>query len=226
MSLSKNKKGLIITFSGLDGAGKSTQMERVRACLEIQGRRTVRFWSRGGYTPGMEALKRWLRRSAPDRVPPPGQSLQRNRMFARRWVRRGWLALAILDLLFLYAVRMRCLRRLGCVVLCDRYLWDTAIDFELNFPQEKTANWRLWRWLARLSPRPDQAFLFLLSLDEADKRLKAKQEPFPQDKATLRRRHDLYTQLAREQHSFQVIQTDLHLDRVTEKILERLPALN
>ena len=52
---------MIITVSGLDGAGKSTQTDKLIQRLEQEGFKTRYVWARGGYTPGFEMFKRSLR---------------------------------------------------------------------------------------------------------------------------------------------------------------------
>ncbi len=51
--------------------------------------------------------------------------------FSKGWVRRHLVVLALLELLWVYGVKIRWHRYRGRLVLCDRYLWDTAIDFRL-----------------------------------------------------------------------------------------------
>jgi len=47
----------IIFFSGLDGAGKSTQIDILKNHYLNQNKKVYYFWSRGGYTPGFQRLK-------------------------------------------------------------------------------------------------------------------------------------------------------------------------
>ena len=48
----------MIVFSGLDGAGKSTQIELLKFYFKNSGVPVISFWSRGGYTAGMEFVKK------------------------------------------------------------------------------------------------------------------------------------------------------------------------
>ena len=48
---------MIIVFSGLDGAGKSTQIEILRKKLMHGGSSSKILWARGGYTPCFELVK-------------------------------------------------------------------------------------------------------------------------------------------------------------------------
>ena len=191
----KPARGSLITFGGLDGAGKSTQIALLTDYLVKSGRKPVYIWTRGGYTAGLQGLKTLSRRFLQRKLPPSGTSPQRSQAFSKWWVRRLWLSLALLDLLWVYGVQIRWHRYRGRLVLCDRYLWDTAIDFRLNFPQEKLDHYWLWRLLERISPQPDASFLMLLSVEESRRRSEMKGEPFPDPPEVLRQRLACYQEL-------------------------------
>lgn len=191
----KSVRGALITFSGLDGAGKSTQIALLTDYLIKGGRKPAYIWSRGGYTAVLQGIKTLSRRFFSGRLPPSGRSPQRSEALSKGWVRRLWLSLALLDLLWVYGVQIRWHRYRGRAVLCDRYVWDTAIDFRLNFPQEQLDHYWLWRLLGRVAPRPDASFLMLLTVEESVRRSKIKGEPFPDPPEVLRQRLACYRDL-------------------------------
>jgi dTMP kinase len=170
----------LIVFSGLDGAGKSTQLHLLGEQLRHRHFPYLQVWSRGGYTPGMEWCK-WFVRSLTGRrvIPKAGEGRQRTEQFSRPAVRRLWLTLAIIDLMLLYVVWIRWQLIRGRYVLADRYWQDTLLDFGLNFPSEHVERWWLWRLLVRLAPRPAVAILLTIPIEESLARSQQKQEPFP-----------------------------------------------
>jgi thymidylate kinase len=188
----------LITMSGIDNSGKSTQIASLTRCLQERGKSPIVLWSRGGYTGGFGALKALLRRLRPGLLPPPGQTKEREAALRRGRVRRLWLALALLDLIRVYGVNIRWWRLRGRTVICDRYLWDTLIDLRLSFPTENVERWRLWHWLVRLSPQPDVSFLLMIPVEESLLRSQEKQEPFPEPEEKRRQRYAQYQQLQQE----------------------------
>jgi thymidylate kinase len=191
---------VIVVFSGTDGAGKSTQIFRLTEFLESTGFRTKYVWARGGYTPVMLILKTLFLRifgrrgnsAGYDRARSAQYVERRSMLMKRRLVSRIWLAGATLDLILLYGIYIRILSAAGHIVICDRFIGDTKIDFERNFGDRFNPRGLLWRVLEQVVPRP-QAY-FLLTVPAAISRCRsiAKNEPFPDDQDTLVFRLDCY----------------------------------
>ena len=176
---------MLIAFSGVDGAGKSTQIDALTAWLEETGRTPRILWARGGYTPMFKGLKRLLRRISGRRLPSAGDSGQRQKAISRARVAQLWLRIAIFDLILFWGLYLRLLQSLGPVVICDRYIDDTRLDFGRNFPTVAFEKMWLWRMLERVVPTPDAAFLLWVPVEESLRRSKEKGEPFPDDEDTL-----------------------------------------
>ncbi|HKG21347.1 MAG TPA: hypothetical protein VKC34_05565, partial [Blastocatellia bacterium] len=83
-------------------------------------------------------------------------------------------------------------------IICDRYLWDTLVDFRLNFPEEPVERSLLWKALDKLSPRPDAAFLMLVPVAESVRRSDVKGEPFRDSAEVLGMRLSQYEALAKD----------------------------
>lgn len=179
---------MIIAFSGLDGAGKSTQIKLLEEYLLSSGKAVKYIWARGGYTPGFNMLKGILRKAKVGGLPPAGISKERTKGFSTPWKRKVWLYLAIADMVLLYAIMVRVKSWLGTNVIADRWIDDTELDFELNFPEEKVASWWTWKLLRWLSPKPDTAFLLTIPIEVSMQRSLQKNEPFPDSRAVLENR--------------------------------------
>lgn len=207
----------LITFSGIDGAGKSTQIEFIMNFFQDIGKRPVYLWSRGGYTSFLKNIKTLLRKILKKSVPQSGHSEKRNQYLSKNGVRKLWLYAALLDLMRVYGFNIRFWRMMGRPVVCDRYLWDTLLDFKINFPEENVKAWFLWKWLRCIAARPDAAFLFMIPIDESLRRSEAKKDPFPEHIDLRKRRNALYEQLA-ENGDFHVIDGTRPAGEIFEEI--------
>jgi len=191
------KKNPVVSFSGPDGSGKSTQIELLRAELERRGTRPVVLWMRLGYTPGFDRAKSLVRKALGRKLPKPGASPQRERMMGRSSIRRAWLAAAIADLLFTSAVRVRLEAWRGRSVICDRYVWDSLVDRKMYFPDDAWVDSIVEPFFALVGKKPSAAVLLALPFEEALRRSEAKDEPFPDTRERRAARHAEYEALAR-----------------------------
>lgn len=183
---------MLVSFSGIDGCGKSTQIERLSALLEEAGLDPVRLWSRGGYTTGMLALKRLARRVAGRKLPPAGRNEERAQAMQRTWVAQIWLTLAMLDLIRVYGGQLRWWKLRGRPVLADRYLWDTLVDFKMQFSGIDVESKLLWRVLERLAARPRRAIFLHLDPSVAEVRSVQKGDPWLEPLSERERRRRFY----------------------------------
>ena len=212
-------KNRFFALSGIDGSGKSTQIELIRDYFKRDGKKVIYLWTRGGSTPGINALKEFARTIAGSKLPPSGHSKKRDQMLATGWVQRVWITLAILDLLRIYIFSIRWWLLRGNIVLCDRYLWDTYIDFKIMFPDIKIKKWLIWKILIKLSPVPNKALLLLIPLELSEKRCLNKYDPFPDTQDIRKIRYDLYERTSRKGY-WDIINADNSIETVFNKIMD------
>jgi len=182
----------LIALSGIDGAGKSTQLDLIKQSLESKNQKVISLWTRGGNTPGINLAKNFLRKIAGKKLPAAGRSSKRDEMLGNFWIQRFWLLLAIIDLIRIYGINIRLYLYTGNFVICDRYLWDTLIDFKIMFPKIQIENWFIWKLLVWVSPVPKKSVLLIIPEKISEERCAKKYEPFPDTPKRRATRFRLY----------------------------------
>ncbi len=169
------KYGRVISFSGLDGAGKSSQAEALQEALVQLGWDATIQWTRLEWTTLWEnpwlgrlgwparaglGLLAWARsRGRPSgNQPPEAPSLtptairERSDLIANVWA-------SIIALAHASAQRRETrphLRR-GAIVICDRYTLDSAAHLRFRYGELRRFRLQI-RLVDRLSPRPLRAY--------------------------------------------------------------------
>jgi len=187
---------MLISFSGVDCAGKSTQIELLRAALLARGFRPALMWYRPGYSKALNAARGLLRWLLPRSVPAPTDVVTRQLVFRRPFVARVWILVAVLDSILQYAGKVRLLRAMGRVVLVDRYIDDAVMDLQYRFPDSDVEHSLLWHFACWLAAKPSHRVLLLLPYDVMLERMAAKKEPFPDVPRVRDARYERYLALA------------------------------
>jgi thymidylate kinase len=198
-------RGFVLALSGIDSGGKSTQRDLLIEELRAGGAAPVRLWTRPGYSPRIRAGKDLLRRILGRKKAGRGRVSTVSGRYPRRastlghpLKRWGWLTVALLDLLWVYAVQVRFWRALRRPVICDRYLLDSLVDFRVYFPDDRVEDRLLCRLLRAVSVRPDVAFCLLVPVEESMRRTDARSRHHWESRETLQQRLDQYRALADE----------------------------
>lgn len=194
--------GLFITFEGLDGSGKSTQLKRVAADLERRGVAHVVTREPGG-TPFADLLRElFLRREAAQ-------------------------VDGVVELMLVFASRRQHLIEViepavaaGAVVLCDRFT-DSTYAYQgggRGVPRGVIAEADR---LATGSRSPDRTLFFELSPEEAQRRRRegAADRIDRESLAFYRRVHEAYgRRIAAEPERFRVIDATASIDDVARAV--------
>jgi thymidylate kinase len=158
---------LLISFSGLDGAGKSTQIENLQQFLHTRGMRTklLAFWDdvvvlsryREGFVHKVYGSERG--------IGAPGKPVNRQDKNVRKWyltiVRHG---LYLLDAIHLGFVIAKARRESGAdVIIMDRYIYDELA----NLPLTNGTTTFFVRLIDSFVPRPHVAYLLDADPEEA-----------------------------------------------------------
>jgi thymidylate kinase len=157
---------MLITFSGLDGSGKSTQISALQHYLEQRGRRviTLAFWD--DVVVGKSWREGFVHKvyKSEKGVGAPGKPVERRDKNVRKW----YLAVArhllyTLDTLNLMLVAGHAARSGADAVIMDRYIYDELANLPLRNPLTQL----FVRIVHAVAPRPDVAFLLDVDVDAA-----------------------------------------------------------
>jgi thymidylate kinase len=177
MSVTNRRRTRLVTFSGLDGAGKSSQAELLRETLTADGVQAVIEWVPVAINPSIGTMKsvakgilrafvRADRTGAAggerDDASDPGKRLVRR----SATVRHVWsTVVTVANIVSHWRVMLRHAGR-GRIVIFDRYALDSAV--RLHTWYDELGSVRFQSWLVRtLSPRPSISFLLDVPADTA-----------------------------------------------------------
>jgi thymidylate kinase len=181
----------LVALTGVDGAGKSTQVAAVVRRAADLGMRADSIWCRWDpliARPAVRLLDRLSRHGGAERGPAAGAGKRRQirkrvlRLAPLRW---AWRLLMVVDYGLRVAPRVRRAARRTDLLVLDRYWQDVLIDFSAGGPLAEPP-----AALAFLFPPPDASLV--LDIDEAEALERATDSP---DLTYLSDRRRLYLEL-------------------------------
>lgn len=163
------------TFSGIDSSGKTTQIELLKKYCEEQGIEYYYKWGKGRATPFVLWLKEVFRRDK--KMNAEEKKEYRAKVYQNKRKKFLLLTASIVDLWWFWGVTYRKLNRKHQMLICDRYVWDTYIDFKIEFSEFNVDRWLIWKIAKALAPKPDHSFMFIISAEESFRRDNEKGDP-------------------------------------------------
>ncbi|MFQ5700994.1 MAG: nucleotidyltransferase family protein [Acidobacteriota bacterium] len=164
------RPAVLISLSGLDGAGKSAATRAVESAMTLCEIPTRVVWNRGGFTGWLAAVKRASRAALPAVVPGPKDPQGKRRWLSHPVPGTSFAAVVLVEQLFLHLVRVVLARWVGTSIVCDRYSYDTAADLRTKLGRDAWSAATAGALLVGMTRRPDLAILLDLTPEQAVRR--------------------------------------------------------
>jgi len=154
--LSARKKNMLVSFSGIDGTGKTTQINKL--VNRFKGMMIPAQYGRCLWSPKVSyplmgvlfVLKGWRRKD-----------YRKSRI-----LRKVWNYIVILDFLYIYFFNIKKHLLVGKTVFCDRYVYDLIATLMHDGLYNESAS----KILLKLAPQPDLVFMLDIPADVSDSR--------------------------------------------------------
>lgn len=165
---------MVVSFSGIDGAGKTTQINLLIDYCKKKHINYVYKWSKARGTPGIMFLKELVRR---DKKMDQEEKLEhREAVFKSNWKRNLLFIGSMLDLCWYWGIYFRIIKRKYELVILDRYIWDTYVEVSREFQIDKLDKKILWRFVHLVALVPDRQILLTIPAEESLRRDILKEE--------------------------------------------------
>jgi len=162
-------------------------------------------------------------RLSPKKIIPSQADVEKiNAHIKRPIISRIWLNIAILDLILYYGIWFRLLLLRYEIVIADRYIWDSLIDFKLKFSHIEIESLFLWKLLTKVHKRPDESVILTLNIEESLARSIDKKEPFMESVTIRQSRIKLYYSLMNHNKWKHIIDGAMPIDNVFFSIIDKI----
>lgn len=201
---------LIVSFSGIDGAGKTTQIESLQRNLAVYGARIslIRFWDDVATLKRVREISSHRLFKSENGVGSPGRPINRRDKNVQSWYMTPVrLFLYFLDSLHLNVIVRRVTRTSADVIIFDRYIYDELANLKLA-----DSKWQqlFARYALRWTRQPDVAIL----LDADPEQARTRKPEYPLE--FLRRNREAYLELGKMAPGIRVIREQTIVQNAAE----------
>jgi len=208
----------VISFSGIDCAGKSTQIDLIAKSFKDKNKKVKIIHSRGGYTPLLEAVKTLIRKDKGLNI--EKQDVYREQIHKNSKKRKILLWVSIFDIALYYGIYFRLVEIFGTKILADRYFWDSYIDFKLKYSEFDFENWLVWKLAKLIYLKPKKAIIYTIPTELSMYRSTLKDEPWPENAEQRKIRIEKYMEEIENGRWTSIIDATPSIEEVFDKTME------
>lgn len=209
---------MIISFSGIDSAGKTTQIDKLTSYLDNHGEKYVKKWSKARGTPGVEFLKNIVRRKNP--TDEKEKQAVRREIYKSPLKQKLLYTASLLDLCWYWGVYFRWVEWTNKYLICDRYLWDTYVEMKHDFYSINIDQSLLWKLVKVIAPKPNVSFVFVIPAELSLERDLQKGTEGTEDIERKKSKINLYLQLVKQGKWTNVMDGTKSREELHEKVLQ------
>ena len=210
---------MIVSFSGIDSAGKSTQIDKLYEYCLIHNIKAKKIWGKARGTPGVMFIKSLVRKDS--NMNHDEQLEYREKIYQNAKKKRLLLIASLFDLCWYFGIYYRLLNLFNTILICDRYVWDTYVEVINEFDID-IDNWFLWKMVVWLSPKPQVSFMFVIPAEESIRRDIQKRDLTVDSLELKNRKINMYMGLLKQRKWTNIIDGLTPIDMIHKNILEVL----
>lgn len=209
---------MVVSFSGIDGAGKTTQINKLIEYCESNNIEYGKRWSKARGTPGIMFLKKVFRR---DKKLDTEKKLEyREQVYSNPKKKKLLYVLSMLDLCWYWGIHFRIIRHKYKLLILDRYLWDTYVEISTEFKIENLEKKFLWKIVKFCALKPQKQILLCIPAEESLKRDLLKGE-ITTDSLEIKTNKIRYYNYLKSQNRWNVvIDSTIGIEETFNKIIE------